>query len=81
MEGRAPVSPAEGEDKAGRPAAPNRERAHGGNRMDHEIYGYIRVSSKDQNEDRQLLAMRDAGVAEDHISEISSCIASGNVLY
>ena len=30
-------------------------------------YGYIRVSSRDQNEDRQRIAMRDAGVAEDHI--------------
>lgn len=25
-------------------------------------YGYIRVSSKDQNEDRQLIAMQEAGV-------------------
>ncbi|HCI63952.1 MAG TPA: resolvase [Clostridiales bacterium] len=29
------------------------------------IYGYIRVSSKDQNEDRQLIALYDKGV-EDH---------------
>ncbi|HJB99261.1 MAG TPA: recombinase family protein [Candidatus Flavonifractor merdavium] len=27
-------------------------------------YGYIRVSSKDQNEDRQRIALREAGVAE-----------------
>lgn len=30
-------------------------------------YGYIRVSSKDQNEDRQRVAMHDAGVDERHI--------------
>ena len=30
-------------------------------------YGYIRVSSKDQNEDRQRVAMHDAGVDEQHI--------------
>lgn len=27
-------------------------------------YGYIRVSSKDQNEDRQRIALREAGIAE-----------------
>ncbi len=27
------------------------------------IYGYIRVSSKEQNEDRQLIAMKEAGVS------------------
>lgn len=27
-------------------------------------YGYIRVSSKDQNEDRQFIAMREAGLTE-----------------
>ena len=26
------------------------------------IYGYVRVSTKEQNEDRQLIAMRDFGV-------------------
>lgn len=31
------------------------------------IYGYIRVSSRDQNEDRQLLALREVGVTEDMI--------------
>ena len=30
--------------------------------MSHEIYGYIRVSSKDQNEERQRIAMHEAGV-------------------
>ena len=33
----------------------------------HIIYGYIRVSSKDQNEDRQLLAMQELSIAEDKI--------------
>ena len=31
------------------------------------IYGYIRVSSKDQNELRQSIAMHEAGVPESHI--------------
>ena len=31
------------------------------------IYGYIRVSSTDQNGDRQMVAMREAGVAETDI--------------
>ena len=30
-------------------------------------YGYIRVSSTDQNEDRQRIAMREAGVEDQHI--------------
>ena len=33
--------------------------------MSQNIYGYIRVSSKDQNEDRQRIAMREFGV-QDH---------------
>ena len=32
-----------------------------------KTYGYIRVSSKDQHEDRQRAAMRQAGVAEENI--------------
>ena len=31
------------------------------------VYGYIRVSSRDQNEDRQLIALKKAGVAEKNI--------------
>ena len=31
------------------------------------IYGYIRVSTKEQNEDRQVIALREAGVAEKNI--------------
>lgn len=30
-------------------------------------YGYVRVSSRDQNEDRQLLALREVGVTDDMI--------------
>ena len=32
--------------------------------MDNQIYGDIRVSSRDQNEDRQVIAMREFGIAE-----------------
>lgn len=32
-----------------------------------EIYGYVRVSSKDQNEDRQLIAIRELNVEPDHV--------------
>ncbi len=32
-----------------------------------KIYGYVRVSSADQNEDRQLLALKEAGVAKRNI--------------
>ena len=28
------------------------------------VYGYVRVSAKDQNEDRQIIAMREVGVSE-----------------
>jgi len=31
------------------------------------IYGYIRVSSTDQNEDRQLIALNEAGVSDENI--------------
>ena len=31
------------------------------------IYGYIRVSSRDQNEDRQLMALKEIGTPEKHI--------------
>ena len=30
-----------------------------------KVYGYIRVSSKDQNEDRQRIAMREFGIPDD----------------
>ncbi|MBQ8616640.1 MAG: recombinase family protein [Oscillospiraceae bacterium] len=35
--------------------------------MSNTIYGYVRVSSKDQNEARQMIAMREFGVDEHHI--------------
>ena len=31
------------------------------------IYGYIRVSSRDQNEDRQLISLKEVGVTEKNI--------------
>lgn len=35
--------------------------------MDHQVYAYVRVSTKEQNEDRQLIAMREFGVPEKNI--------------
>ena len=35
--------------------------------MPHNIYGYIRVSSADQNEDRQVMAMRELAVPEKNV--------------
>lgn len=35
--------------------------------MQGKTYGYIRVSSKDQNEDRQLIALREVGVESENI--------------
>lgn len=32
-----------------------------------KIFGYIRVSTKEQNEDRQVIAMKDFGVADDNM--------------
>ena len=32
--------------------------------MENTTYGYVRVSTKEQNEDRQVMAMRTFGVAE-----------------
>ncbi len=32
-----------------------------------KVYGYVRVSTKDQNEDRQMIAMREANVPEKNI--------------
>ena len=31
------------------------------------IYGYVRVSSKDQNEDRQVITMREMNIPEENI--------------
>ena len=35
--------------------------------MEQQIYGYVRVSTKEQNVDRQLIAMREFGVPEKNI--------------
>ena len=35
--------------------------------MENKIYGYVRVSSIDQNEDRQMIALRQKGVEDKHI--------------
>ena len=35
--------------------------------MNNEAYGYIRVSSKDQHEDRQRIAMKTAGVPDENV--------------
>ena len=35
--------------------------------MESSIYGYVRVSTQDQNEARQLAAMREFGVREESI--------------
>lgn len=35
--------------------------------MCNEIYGYIRVSTKEQNESRQLLALKNHGVPHENI--------------
>ena len=35
--------------------------------MEGNTYGYVRVSTKEQNEDRQLLALRDFAVLEKNI--------------
>lgn len=32
-----------------------------------KIYGYVRVSTRDQNEDRQMIAMREQNVPEKNI--------------
>ena len=32
-----------------------------------QMYGYVRVSTREQNEDRQLIAMRNFGVADENI--------------
>ena len=41
--------------------------------MENQIYGYIRVSSRDQNEDRQVIAMREFGIAEKNLVIDKQC--------
>ena len=36
-------------------------------KSENNIYGYVRVSSIDQNEDRQMVALSEAGVSEKNI--------------
>ena len=38
-----------------------------GSNIEKKIYGYIRVSTREQNEDRQLIALREIGVPEKNI--------------
>src|SRR5574344_1620207 len=40
---------------------------NGGNKIEQKIYGYIRVSTKEQNENRQVIALREVGVSEKNI--------------
>ena len=37
---------------------------NGGNKIEQKIYGYIRVSTREQNENRQVIALREVGVPE-----------------
>ena len=39
-----------------------------------KVYGYIRVSSTDQNEDRQRIALSEVGVEEKNIFWISCLV-------
>ena len=39
----------------------------GGISMENTVYGYVRVSSTDQNEDRQMIALSEAGVSKKNI--------------
>ncbi len=42
----------------------NAARKKRGDNIKNRIYGYIRVSTKDQNEDRQVVALRAVGISE-----------------
>ena len=35
--------------------------------MENQMYGYIRVSTREQNEDRQVIAMREFGVPDSNM--------------
>ena len=37
------------------------------NTVNQAVYGYIRVSTKEQNEERQVIALRENGVTENHM--------------
>ena len=38
--------------------------------MSEKIYGYMRVSTREQNEDRQRIAMREYGVPEENLRPV-----------
>lgn len=40
---------------------------NGGNKIEQKIYGYIRVSTREQNENRQVIALREVGVPERNV--------------
>ena len=40
---------------------------NGGNKIEQKIYGHIRVSTREQNEDRQVIALREVGVPERNV--------------
>lgn len=40
---------------------------NGGNKIEQKIYGYIRVSTREQNEDRQVIVLREVGVPERNV--------------
>lgn len=40
---------------------------NGENKIEQKIYGYIRVSTREQNEDRQVIALREVGVPERNV--------------
>lgn len=37
------------------------------NTINQAVYGYIRVSTKEQNEERQVIALRESGVTDNHV--------------
>ena len=43
------------------------------------VYGYVRVSTKDQNEDRQLIALQEMSIPEKNIFEINNPARTSNV--
>lgn len=49
------------------PGYPGMAGQEGSGMKERKIYGYMRVSSKDQNEDRQRMALHEAGVPEANI--------------
>ena len=40
--------------------------------MNGQVYGYIRVSSREQNEERQLISLREVQVPEENTFIVSS---------